>query len=109
MSGCAASPTEANWSVPELPADVPVFSATSSLPFDSYQLADTELQRMQEAHGQLLAECAAEYGADLEFLGDYTPPADLSFAAWGGRFGTLDASHASEFGYHASPGSAWAP
>jgi hypothetical protein len=109
MSGCAASPTEADWSVPELPVDVPVFSATSSLPFDSYQLPDAELQRMQEAHGQLLAECAAEYGADLEFLGDYTPPADLSFAAWGGRFGTLDASHASEFGYHASPDSAWAP
>ncbi len=109
LSGCAASPTETEWSVPKLPADVPVFSATSSLPFDAYQLADAELQRMQEAQGQLLTECAADYGVDLEFLGDYTPPVDLGFAAWGGRFGTLDASHASVFGYHASPDSAWAP
>lgn len=109
LSGCAASPTETEWSVPKLSADVPTFSATSSLPFDAYELPHAELQRMQEAQGQLLTECAADYGFDLEFLGDYTPPADLEFAAWGGRFGTLDASHASEFGYHASPDSAWAP
>lgn len=108
-AGCAPQTATTAWVTPEVGADVPAFTAQSTLPFDAFHLDVADLEAMQSAEVALLDACAARYGVDAVYSGDYLRPADLSRSMWGGRPGTLGEAHAAEYGYHASPTGEWAP
>lgn len=107
LAACASS-GPGGWVLPTVPGTVPRFTAQDSLPFDSFQLGDAELTRMQTKEAVLLTECAQRFGLDVTFGGDYMEPEDISYLSWGGRPGTMSVEHAAEFGYHPAPGEPWA-
>jgi len=109
MTACSSTGSSEEWIEPELPASVPEFSDSSSLPFDAYHLSDADLEHLQVATAQLIKDCSARYGVETAFKGDYLRPANASTLMWGGRFGTLTLDHAARYGYHAAPGESWAP
>lgn len=110
LSGCAGgeSGNESGWDRPQLPDELPLVSSSTSLPFDAYTLAQDDLTALQQGNINMLQTCASAFGIDVDFSGDYIEPSDLSRAAWGGKFGTEDATHASQYGYHPAPGGEWA-
>lgn len=107
LVGCTSADS-GEWSRPELDT-IPSFTAADVLPFDAYHRSDSDLAALQLAVVERLSDCAREYGVDVTYGGDYLRPSDNSRTMWGGRLGTLDAAHASQYGYHASPDGAWAP
>lgn len=109
VTGCAPTATEETWTTPQLGSSIPSFTSADSLPFDAYHRSEADFTAMQRAEAELLVTCAADYGVDARYSGDFIRPDDISRSMWGGRPGTLDEEHASEFGYHASDTSPWAP
>lgn len=100
LVGCSAA-QPAKLSVPS-----PTKSANLSnlvLPLDAYRLSDAELARMDSEWAELMTRCAATYGAELSYASDYTRDPNDKTLLWGGDFGTLPESQASQFGYHAPP------
>jgi hypothetical protein len=109
VAACAPQASDEGWVTPRVGAEVPAFTAQSTLPFDAFHHDEPALEAMQAAEVALLDACAQRFGVDAVYSGDYLRPADLSRSMWGGRPGTLDEAHAAEHGYHASSTSAWAP
>lgn len=107
LTACVGNNDSSTWSTPVLPEDLPRITAATSLPFDAYQLSDVELSAIQRGQIEKLVACAREYGAELSFSGDFVRPKVDSRTQWGGRFGTMDVEHASQYGYHPSPNGAW--
>lgn len=109
LTGCTAGAEDSTWTVPKVGDDVPAFTASSSLPFDAYQVSASKLAALQLAESRLMADCAQAYGVEIRSSGDYLRPTDLSWSMTGIPFGTLTVGQASQYGYHATPDGSWAP
>lgn len=107
LAGCASNSVNEGWERPNIEDPPPPFGQANTLPFDGYHLTTAELETLQSGTAALLTECAADYDAVITFSGDYMhPPRDATYG-WGGRIGTMDENHASEYGYDEAPDGPW--
>ena len=111
LLGCASAATSPadseGWVVPEIEEDAPPIDPSFALPADSYRLSDEQRAVMGEAQERLLVACAAEFGVDMQFIGDYVRKPDNSGYYWGGLYGTMTEEHANSHGYLAAPTGPW--
>ncbi|RGE21497.1 hypothetical protein [Leucobacter sp. wl10] len=110
LAGCSPDAIGAGagdgWETPEVAEDPSAVTSATTLPSDSYRLSFEQYQAMGEVQVRMLEACAAEFGVEMEFFGEYVHKPNYPYV-WGGLFGTMSEEQAEEFGYLAAPGGPW--